>query len=105
MVQASPTLIPDGFIYLRATPDICMNRLQRRQRTEEGGVTLEYLQGLHQKHEDWLTLPFSPGHPATDYQHRGSGQSLPDLLCSAAGDLKLFAVPEPLAIQGKVHLA
>lgn len=108
VVQASPSLIPDGFIYLRATPDICMNRLKRRQRSEEGGVTIEYLQGLHQKHEDWLSygnVPpiasgFSPGFPAGDYQCRG--QSLPDFVGSSQLDLSLHAVKEPRAIQGKV---
>ncbi len=88
MVQASPTLIPDGFIYLRATPNICMNRLKRRHRAEEGGVTLNYLEGLHQKHEDWLS--YASHHPATD------------ALLKAAGHLRLHAVPEPKSIQGKV---
>lgn len=86
-----------------------MNRLKRRQRSEEGGVTIEYLQGLHQKHEDWLSygnVPpiasgFSPGFPAGDYQCRG--QSLPDFVGSSQLDLSLHAVKEPRAIQGKVR--
>lgn len=90
VVQASPTLIPDGFIYLRATPNICMNRLKRRHRAEEGGVTLNYLEGLHQKHEDWLS--YASHHPAIT----------PDALLKAAGHLRLHAVPEPKSIQGKV---
>ena len=90
MVQASPTLIPDGFIYLRATPNICMNRLKRRHRAEEGGVTLNYLEGLHQKHEDWLS--YASHHPTIT----------PDDLLKAAGHLTLHAVPEPKVIQGKV---
>ncbi|DBB02914.1 TPA: hypothetical protein ACH3X1_013516 [Trebouxia sp. C0004] len=89
VVQASPTLIPDGFIYLRATPNICMNRLKRRHRAEEGGVTLNYLEGLHQKHEDWLS--YASHHPPS-----------PDALLKAAGHLRLHAVPEPRSIQGKV---
>ena len=90
VVQASPTLIPDGFIYLRATPNICMNRLKRRHRAEEGGVSLNYLEGLHQKHEDWLS--YASHHPTIT----------PDDLLKAAGHLRLNAVPEPKSIQGKV---
>ena len=45
---------PHGFIYLRADPTICHQRLTKRNRHEESGVSLEYLERLHQKHEDWL---------------------------------------------------
>jgi len=54
IVSSLPGLVPDAFIYLRAEPEICFNRLQSRARTEENAVTLEYLQGLHEKHEQWL---------------------------------------------------
>lgn len=45
---------PDMFIYLRAEPQKCYERISIRSRSEEGGVSLEYLQMLHQKHDDWL---------------------------------------------------
>lgn len=45
---------PDGFIYLQTDPDICFNRLQRRNRSEESTVPLAYLERLHEKHESWL---------------------------------------------------
>lgn len=45
---------PDGFIYLRAEPRTCYERLQKRNRQEETGVALCYLEQLHQKHEAWL---------------------------------------------------
>lgn len=45
---------PSGFIYLRVDPTICHQRLVKRSRKDETGVSLEYLQRLHQKHEDWL---------------------------------------------------
>lgn len=60
VVSCLPGLIPDGFIYLRATPDTCHKRMQLRKRTEEGGVSLDYLRGLHEKHESWL-FPFQSG--------------------------------------------
>ncbi|XP_062153784.1 uncharacterized protein LOC133861967 [Alnus glutinosa] len=60
VVSCLPGLIPDGFIYLRASPDTCHQRMQLRKRTEEGGVSLDYLRGLHEKHENWL-FPFQSG--------------------------------------------
>lgn len=46
--------VPTGFIYLQADPAICLERLKKRARQEEVGVSLEYLQALHDKHEQWL---------------------------------------------------
>lgn len=54
VVSTLPGLIPDGFIYLRASPDTCHKRMLGRKRDEEGGVSLDYLRGLHEKHESWL---------------------------------------------------
>ncbi len=45
---------PDGFIYLRTSPEKCFSRLKKRARQEEGIVPLSYLQSLHTKHEEWL---------------------------------------------------
>ncbi|WZY78291.1 hypothetical protein YC2023_024675 [Brassica napus] len=60
VVSALPGVVPDGFIYLRAIPDTCHKRMMLRKRAEEGGVSLKYLQDLHEKHESWL-LPFDSG--------------------------------------------
>ena len=54
VLSSLPGLIPDGFIYLRATPDTCHKRMMLRSRAEEGSVTLHYLRDLHEKHECWL---------------------------------------------------
>jgi deoxyadenosine/deoxycytidine kinase len=45
---------PSGFIYMQTTPKTCYERMQKRNRSEEIGVTLEYLTALHKRHEDWL---------------------------------------------------
>ncbi|KAK4795141.1 hypothetical protein SAY86_013135 [Trapa natans] len=60
VVSCLPGLVPDGFIYLRASPDTCHKRMKLRKRAEEGGVSLEYLRDLHEKHESWL-FPFESG--------------------------------------------
>lgn len=60
VVSCLPGLIPDGFIYLRASPGTCHKRMLLRNRAEEGGVTLDYLRDLHEKHESWL-FPFQTG--------------------------------------------
>lgn len=54
---------PDGFIYLRANPEVCYERLVKRNRSEESSVPLSYLTAIHNRHEEWLiekkgVLPF-----------------------------------------------
>ncbi|NXU43407.1 DGUOK protein, partial [Drymodes brunneopygia] len=49
-----PRAAPHGFLYLRATPQTCLERLRRRARSEEGGLQLGYLRQLHGQHERWL---------------------------------------------------
>lgn len=44
----------EGIIYLKASPQTCLERLKRRGRTEEEGVKLDYLEKLHVQHERWL---------------------------------------------------
>ncbi|CAN1293766.1 Deoxycytidine kinase [Linum perenne] len=69
VVSVLPGLVPDGFIYLRATPDTCHKRMKHRQRAEEGGVSLDYLRGLHEKHESWL-FPMESGNHGIFSVHR-----------------------------------
>ena len=44
----------DGHIYLRATPEICYERVKKRSRSGET-IPLEYLTKCHDNHDNWLT--------------------------------------------------
>jgi len=44
----------DLMVYIKSDPQILLNRIGRRGRQEEEGLTLDYLKNLHEKHEDWL---------------------------------------------------
>jgi thymidylate kinase len=41
-------------VYLRSSPEVCYERIQRRRRPEETTVSLSYLQELHEFYEEWL---------------------------------------------------
>jgi deoxyadenosine/deoxycytidine kinase len=44
----------NGIVYLRADPAKCRERIQRRQRNGEGGISLDYLKKCDAYYEDWL---------------------------------------------------
>ncbi|XP_014350382.1 deoxycytidine kinase 2 [Latimeria chalumnae] len=44
----------EGIVYLQASPQVCLERLRRRARSEEKGLQLDYLESLHLRHEDWF---------------------------------------------------
>lgn len=46
--------LPDAIIYLRTPAEECYNRLRVRGRAEERGITLDYLQQLEARHDEWL---------------------------------------------------
>ena len=43
---------PDVMVYLRSSPEECLARMQGRARTSERDVPLDYLQRVHDRHED-----------------------------------------------------
>ncbi|NBQ17356.1 deoxynucleoside kinase [bacterium] len=45
---------PTGFIYLQAAPEVCLKRMSKRNRSGEDTVPLEYLQQIHNQHEQFL---------------------------------------------------
>ena len=45
---------PHGFIYLKADPEICFKRIQKRNRLNEKDITLSYIKQIDEHHEDFL---------------------------------------------------
>ncbi len=45
---------PQGFIYLRAEPEVCFKRIQKRARWGEEGITLDYIKQIHFWHDRFL---------------------------------------------------
>lgn len=43
------------YIYLRTSPQKCLQRMAKRARSEETTVSLDYLGKIHRLHEDWLS--------------------------------------------------
>ena len=43
------------FIYLKTSPQICFDRISKRNREEESSITIEYLEQIHNLHEEWLS--------------------------------------------------
>ncbi|KAK2160774.1 hypothetical protein LSH36_127g12000 [Paralvinella palmiformis] len=50
----SQNIMIDLFVYLRAPPEVCYERIKKRSRKEETGVPFDFIQSLHNLHEDWL---------------------------------------------------
>lgn len=42
------------YIYLKASPETCANRIKKRGRIEEESIGLDYLKGLNDYHDAWL---------------------------------------------------
>lgn len=53
-IFANKNTLPSGFIYLKATPNICHERIARRCRQGEAGIPLDYLEKIHHWHEQFL---------------------------------------------------
>jgi deoxyadenosine/deoxycytidine kinase len=47
------TIPMDGLIYLETSPEVALERCQKRNRQGET-ISLEYLQELHERHETWI---------------------------------------------------
>lgn len=43
-----------GIIYLQIDPDECFRRIDKRSRTSENNISIEYLSNIHNNHESWF---------------------------------------------------
>ena len=53
---------PDAIVYLRTDPGVCYDRIQRRSRDSERTVSLEYIQRIHERHDEVFLSKESPPH-------------------------------------------
>lgn len=44
----------DEIIYVKSDPDLCFSQLQKRGRSEETDIKIDYLKSLHELHEKWI---------------------------------------------------
>ena len=53
------TILPPitGVVYLRVSPETCVQRIMKRNRNGESLIDSSYLNQLHNKHESWLMHP------------------------------------------------
>jgi deoxyadenosine/deoxycytidine kinase len=51
VVDIFPKATADLLIYLRTTPNLCQERLRKRNRPEEGDISISFLENLHGIHE------------------------------------------------------
>ncbi|KAG6556736.1 hypothetical protein Mapa_001679 [Marchantia paleacea] len=92
VINALPNILADCYIYLRASPNVCYERLKSRARSKEAGVDMDYLQLLHQKHDDWFLKGTS----------LVSGQDGHDTGSSRGGHLRVIdQLRSPCGIQGR----
>ena len=47
-------ITPAGVIYLRADPSVSKSRIDKRGRSGENAITMDYLKTIHKRHDDWL---------------------------------------------------
>lgn len=56
-VQDIASVNIDASVYIRASPEVCLQRIQKRHRCAEDQIDMTYLSSLHKKHEEWLMDP------------------------------------------------
>ena len=44
----------DEIIYLKSSPKLCLSRLQKRDRSEESKIKIEYLNSINDLYENWI---------------------------------------------------
>lgn len=50
-----PDIKVKNIIYLKTDPEVAYQRIKKRNRKEEEGISLEYIKNVHNYHEKWLS--------------------------------------------------
>lgn len=85
----------DLIVYLQSNPEVVYQRLQKRSRREESSIPFEYLNQVHQAHENWLVhhLPEAPPAPVLILDANADLQSMYEQFkqnqCLILGEVKL----------------
>ena len=59
-------LRPQGYVYLKTSPEICEDRIKKRDRSGESSIPLEYLTKLDHLHTEWLKREHQNGVPVLE---------------------------------------
>jgi deoxyadenosine/deoxycytidine kinase len=75
---------PNGYIYLRSEPEKCLQRINKRGRYAEKNVKLEYIQKLHELHEQnyKLALDNKMNIIVIDVENKGISEICNEILSS-----------------------
>jgi deoxyadenosine/deoxycytidine kinase len=65
---------PNMILYLRTPAEICLRRIRDRARTEESGLSLDYLLQLQGLHDEWLLK--EPRAVLLDGEHRWTADEI-----------------------------
>lgn len=63
VAMAESVIGTSGTIYLRVSPDVCMQRLHKRGRSGEDGIPCKLLSDLHEIHDAHVSGLVARGHP------------------------------------------
>jgi deoxyadenosine/deoxycytidine kinase len=75
---------PNGYIYLRSEPEKCLQRINKRGRYAEKNIKLEYIQNLHELHEQnyKLALDNNTNIIVIDVENKGISEICNEILSS-----------------------
>lgn len=79
------SLKPDAIIYLKTPAAVCLQRIKERNRTEEKGINLEYLETLEKLHDAWLLNLKSPLVIVLDGEREWTPKQFMETICPALG--------------------
>ena len=82
MVSTLPVNLVYKHVILQAYPQTCMERIRARARASESAITMQYLQQLHDLHNDWIAHDASDAE-APDWFFVDAAQEAPAVFADA----------------------